>query len=73
MGKYDQNSSTIGLTPTLLSLRDQHIQVKDLIDVNDWLLSEGVGIIQGDHSLSQGQACGNAVGEFILAGHSHHV
>ena len=40
LGNYDQNSSSIGRALTLLSLRDQHIQVKDLVDVNGWLLSE---------------------------------
>ena len=34
LGNYDQISSSIGLVATLLSLRDQQIQVKDLVDVN---------------------------------------
>ena len=42
LGKYDQISSSIGRVTTLLSLRDQHIQVKDLVDVNGWSLSEAL-------------------------------
>ena len=36
LGNYDQISSSICRGTTLLGLRDQHIQVKDLADVNVW-------------------------------------
>jgi hypothetical protein len=36
LGNYDRISSSIGLAHTLLSLRDQQIQVKDSVDVNGW-------------------------------------
>ena len=40
LAKYDQNSSSIGRGASLLSLRDQQTQVKDVGDVNGWSLSE---------------------------------
>jgi hypothetical protein len=40
LAKYDQNSSSIGLTTTLLSLRDHQTQVKDWVDVNSESFSE---------------------------------
>ena len=35
LGNYDQISSSIGRALTLLSSRDQQVQVKDLVDLTD--------------------------------------
>ena len=41
LAKHDQHSSSIGLVDNLSCLRDQQIQVTDLVDVNDLGFSEG--------------------------------
>ena len=40
LAKHDQTSSSIGRALSLLSLRDQQIQVMDLVDVNGLWVSE---------------------------------